>query len=90
MIGIEYILAFTMAITNIFKKYLPPPAVPIVTILITVALHVANAAMCNASIVNAGQSAFITSGIAVGMFAAGDAVRRCPYNNIKDCRDKIE
>lgn len=77
MIEIQYIVAFAMGIVNVFKSYLPAPVVPFVTMALTIGLNVANAYLYgDANILLASKEAFIVSGITVGMFAAGDAIRK--------------
>lgn len=76
MIETVYVVAFAMGIVNIFKKQLPVNAVPLVSIAAAVALGVGNAAIFGGDILAASKDVFVASGIAVGMFVAGDAVRK--------------
>ena len=81
MIDIEIIVAFAMAITNLFKDKLKVAAVPFVSIAIAIALNLINAALFGGDLVLAGQEAFVTAGIVVGLFNAGTVTRKILHGN---------
>ena len=81
MIGIEIVVAFAMAITNLFKDKLKVAVVPFVSIAIAIALNLANAALFGGDLILAGQEAFITAGVVVGLFTAGTVTRKALHGN---------
>jgi len=84
MIEIQYIVAFAMGIVNVFKSYLPAQIVPFVTMAVAVGLNMVNAYLYgDANLLLASKEAFIVSGITVGMFAAGDAIRKSEHTPFK-------
>jgi hypothetical protein len=50
MISIEYVIAFAMAITNLFKNRLPVAAVPFVSLGLAIILNIFNALLFKGSI----------------------------------------
>ena len=83
MIEMTYVVAFAMATVNLFKKYVPATSVPFLTIGIAVLLNLANAYFFGGVLVDAFKEALIASGIAVGMFVTGDAVRSSEKTPLK-------
>lgn len=76
MLGMEYILGLSMGLVNIYKKSMPPQLVPFVTIGVALGLNMLNAFIFDGNIQLAAKDAIITAGIASGLFAAGDGVRK--------------
>lgn len=81
MISIEIVVALAMAITNTFKNRLSVATVPFVSIAIALILNLVNAALFGGDLLLAGQEAFITSGIIVGLFNAGTATRKLAHGS---------
>lgn len=77
MIEITIIVAFAMAIVNLFKDKIPNPLlVPFISLFLAVGLNLANAALFGGNLLLAGQDAFITGGQIIGIFAAGSIVKK--------------
>lgn len=75
MVEMEYIIAFSMAVVNVMKKYVSKEAVPFLTILFAIGFNLLNAALFGGDALLAGKEAFVGAGISVGMFVAGDVIR---------------
>lgn len=79
MIGIEYVIAFGMAVTNVIKKRVPEnqsDLVPFISFAICVGLNVVNALVFNGSVSDAAKDAFVSAGVALTLFTTGSAVGR--------------
>jgi hypothetical protein len=76
MISIEYVIAFAMAITNLFKNRLPVAAVPFVSLGLAIILNIFNALLFKGSILLAAKDAFCGAGIVVGIFNVGTITRK--------------
>jgi ABC-type uncharacterized transport system permease subunit len=76
MIQIEFIIAFAMALLNLFKHKLTETATPIAAIFLAVVLNVLNAILFGGDVTTAGRDAFVTGGIFVGIFASGTYIRK--------------
>ena len=83
MIGIQYVVAFALALTNVFKAYVPAKAVPFIAIIVTIAFNVLNATIFGGDILLAGREAFISGGITAGLFVSGDAIRTTAKTGIR-------
>lgn len=90
MIPVEYIIAMSMSLVNIFKKYLPSATVPFVTIIVAILFNVLNAFLFGGEFLLAGRDAFISTGIFVGMFAGADAIRKSEKTPIKCTRENCD
>jgi hypothetical protein len=76
MIELAYIIGFAMAVVNAFKRSIPErfsAFVPFIALFIAIVCNIINALLFGGDILIAGRDAFISAGIVVGMFAAGDA-----------------
>lgn len=87
MIPVEYVIATSMALVNLFKKYVPAGAVPFATILTAIIFNLLNAFLFGGDFLMAGKDAFIATGIFVGMFAGADAIRKSDKTPIKCTRE---
>lgn len=76
MIGLEYIIAFSMATTNLFKKKVPAELVQYCTLGTVIVMNILNAIVFKGDIAMAGKESFVAGLVATGMFVAGDAVRK--------------
>ena len=76
MVEIVYVVAFSMAIVEAAKDKLPVRLLPFIAIGIAVVLNLFNCFLFGGTLLEAGRDAFISGGIAVGIFAAGTAVRK--------------
>lgn len=77
MIDITIIVAFAMAIVNLFKDKVPNPlVVPFISLAVAIGLNVANAALFGGDMLIAGREAFVTGGQIIGIFAAGSVVKK--------------
>ena len=77
MIEVTIIIAFAMAIVNLFKDKIPNPmVVPFISLALAVILNVANAALFGGDMLIAGREAFIVGGQIIGIFAAGSIVKK--------------
>lgn len=76
MISVEYIIAFAMAFTNIFKNKLPVTVVPFVSFFLSIVLNIINALLYGGDFLLAGKDAFCTAGVIVGIFNAGTVTRK--------------
>jgi hypothetical protein len=87
MIAMQYIVAFAMGVVNVFKAHIPSKAVPFVTMGLTIIFNLVNSYLYGeGNLLMAGKDAFIAGGIAVGMFAAGDAIRKSEHTPFKTQR----
>lgn len=79
MIPIEYIIAFSMAITNIIKKRLSDKNldfVPLIAFAIAISLNMVNAFIFGCSIRESFGNAFISAGISLALFSGGTSISR--------------
>lgn len=76
MISIEYIIAFAMAVTNVFKKKLPVALIPFMSLILSVVLNILNAIIFKGDPLLAGKEAFCDACIVVGIFNIGTVTRK--------------
>ncbi len=76
MIQLTYVLGFAMAIVNVFKGNIDKRITPFVALFLVIAFNVVNAFLFGGDLLAAGRDAFIQGGIAIGMFAGGDKLRK--------------
>jgi hypothetical protein len=76
MVEILYVVAFAMAVVEALKDKLPTRLLPFAAIGIVIILNLLNCLLFGGDLIEAGRDAFISGGIAVGIFAAGTAVRK--------------
>ena len=81
MIPLEYVIAFAMALVNLFKHKLPVAVVPISSFLLAIALHVCNAMLFGGDPMIAIKDAFVEAGIIIGLFTGGTMVRKVSQAN---------
>lgn len=87
MIETQFIISFSMAVTNVIKRHVAAEYVPFITILLSVILNVLNAVLFNSELLTAAKDAFISSGIFVGLFVVGDSVRKSDKTKFKNERE---
>lgn len=79
MIPIEYIIAFSMAITNIIKKRLSDKNsdfTPLIAFTIAISLNIINALIFGGSVRESFSSGFVSAGISLALFSGGTSISR--------------
>ncbi|ERJ11889.1 hypothetical protein [Haloplasma contractile] len=76
MIQIYYIIALAMSITNVYKKKIDKPLVPLLAFMTVILLNVLNAWIFDGVVKDAIKDAFIVGGVTIGLFNAGDMTRK--------------
>lgn len=86
MIGTEYIIAFSMAITNIIKKRISDKnkdIIPLIALIITVVCNILNAFIFGGNISESFKESFISGGVALALFSGGSAIGKVVNNEKK-------
>jgi hypothetical protein len=76
LIEILFVVAFAMAVTEAVHDYLPTKLVPFAALGLVIVLNLLNAVLFGGDLLEAGKLGFIEGGIAIGIFAAGNGVRK--------------
>ena len=90
MIGLEYLIAFSMSITNLFKNKLPVAAVPFASLGLAVMFNILNALIFNGDPLVAAKEAFCNGGIVVGLFNVGTVTRKLVQGENPLSREEID
>jgi hypothetical protein len=76
MVELAYIIAFAMAVLNLFKHKLTDTTTPLAAISLAVVLNIVNGLVFGGDITLAAKDAFVGAGIFVGIFASGTYIRK--------------
>jgi hypothetical protein len=76
MVELAYVIAFAMAVLNLFKHKLTDTTTPLAAISIAVVINIVNALVFGGDTAIAAKEAFMGAGIFVGIFASGTYIRK--------------